>query len=113
MRKLRVVVLMHDYLVPPEDVSGHDLMQYWYSDEATEEESPVQRIHPAGGVVAADGAADEDAEERAQQRHDGPQQHPPEAWRGGHEVHATAGGCRSIVMDGLGAGGGYPTRGRR
>lgn len=26
MRKLRVVVLMHDYLVPPEDVSGHDLM---------------------------------------------------------------------------------------
>ena len=26
MRKLRVAVLMHDYLVPPEDVSGHDLM---------------------------------------------------------------------------------------
>jgi D-alanine-D-alanine ligase len=25
MRKLRVLVLMHDYLVPPEDVSGHDL----------------------------------------------------------------------------------------
>ncbi|MEX1130151.1 MAG: hypothetical protein WEB50_16390 [Vicinamibacterales bacterium] len=26
MRKLRVAVLMHDYLVPPDDVSGHDLM---------------------------------------------------------------------------------------
>jgi D-alanine-D-alanine ligase len=26
VRKLRVLVLMHDYLVPPEDVSGHDLM---------------------------------------------------------------------------------------
>ena len=25
MRKLRVLVLMHDYLVPPDDVSGHDL----------------------------------------------------------------------------------------
>ena len=25
MRKLRVLVLMHDYQVPPEDVSGHDL----------------------------------------------------------------------------------------
>jgi len=26
VKKLRVLVLMHDYLVPPEDVSGHDLM---------------------------------------------------------------------------------------
>jgi D-alanine-D-alanine ligase len=26
VRKLRVLVLMHDYMVPPEDVSGHDLM---------------------------------------------------------------------------------------
>ena len=26
MKKLRVLVLMHDYMVPPEDVSGHDLM---------------------------------------------------------------------------------------
>lgn len=26
MRTRRVVVLMHDYLVPPDDVSGHDLM---------------------------------------------------------------------------------------
>ena len=26
MKKLRVMVLMHDYLVPPDDVSGHDLM---------------------------------------------------------------------------------------
>jgi D-alanine-D-alanine ligase len=25
MRKLRVLVLMHDYLVPPDDVSGHDV----------------------------------------------------------------------------------------
>jgi D-alanine-D-alanine ligase len=25
MRKLRVLALMHDYMVPPEDVSGHDL----------------------------------------------------------------------------------------
>jgi D-alanine-D-alanine ligase len=25
MRKLRVLVLMHDYLVPPDDVSGHDI----------------------------------------------------------------------------------------
>jgi D-alanine-D-alanine ligase len=26
VRKLRVLVLMHDYMAPPEDVSGHDLM---------------------------------------------------------------------------------------
>ena len=26
MKPLRVLVLMHDYMVPPEDVSGHDLM---------------------------------------------------------------------------------------
>jgi D-alanine-D-alanine ligase len=26
VKKLRVLLLMHDYLVPPEDVSGHDLM---------------------------------------------------------------------------------------
>ena len=26
MKKFRVIVLMHDYMVPPEDVSGHDLM---------------------------------------------------------------------------------------
>jgi D-alanine-D-alanine ligase len=26
VKKLRVIVLMHDYLVPPEDVSGHDMM---------------------------------------------------------------------------------------
>jgi len=26
MKKLRVLVLMHDYLVPPKDVSGHDLL---------------------------------------------------------------------------------------
>ena len=25
MKKLRVLALMHDYLVPPEDVRGHDL----------------------------------------------------------------------------------------
>jgi D-alanine-D-alanine ligase len=25
MKKLRVLILMHDYLVPPQDVSGHDL----------------------------------------------------------------------------------------
>ena len=33
MRKLRVVVLMHDYLVPPEDVSGHDLMSVQWKTE--------------------------------------------------------------------------------
>ena len=26
MKKFRVIVLMHDYMVPPEDVTGHDLM---------------------------------------------------------------------------------------
>lgn len=33
MRKLRVVVLMHDYLVPPEDVSGYDLMAVQWKTE--------------------------------------------------------------------------------
>ena len=33
MRKLRVLVLMHDYLVPPEDVSGHDLMTVSWKTE--------------------------------------------------------------------------------
>ncbi|HEY0873047.1 MAG TPA: hypothetical protein VGD94_06205 [Vicinamibacterales bacterium] len=33
MRKLRVVVLMHDYLVPPEDVSNHDLMAVQWKTE--------------------------------------------------------------------------------
>lgn len=33
MRKLRVVVLMHDYLVPPEDVSSHDLMAVQWKTE--------------------------------------------------------------------------------
>src|SRR5699024_6280412 len=72
--------------------------------EATDEEAPVERIHPAGGVVTAHGAADEDAEERAEQRHDGPQEHPPEARWGGFEAHATAGGCGGVVMDRLGVG---------
>jgi D-alanine-D-alanine ligase len=31
--KLRVVVLMHDYLVPPDDVSGHDLMAVQWKTE--------------------------------------------------------------------------------
>ena len=26
MKKFRVIVLMHDYMVPPEDVTGHDLI---------------------------------------------------------------------------------------
>ena len=25
MKKLRVLALMHDYMVPPDDISGHDL----------------------------------------------------------------------------------------
>ena len=33
MRTLRVVVLMHDYLVPPEDVSSHDLMNVQWKTE--------------------------------------------------------------------------------
>jgi D-alanine-D-alanine ligase len=33
VRKLRVVVLMHDYLVPPEDVSGYDLMAVQWKTE--------------------------------------------------------------------------------
>lgn len=33
MKKLRVIVLMHDYLVPPEDVSGHDLMSVQWRTE--------------------------------------------------------------------------------
>ena len=33
MRKLRVAVLMHDYLVPPDDVSGHDLMAVQWKTE--------------------------------------------------------------------------------
>ena len=33
MRKLRIAVLMHDYLVPPEDVSGHDLMTVTWKTE--------------------------------------------------------------------------------
>jgi D-alanine-D-alanine ligase len=33
VRKLRVAVLMHDYLVPPDDVSGHDLMAVQWKTE--------------------------------------------------------------------------------
>jgi D-alanine-D-alanine ligase len=33
VRKLRVLVLMHDYLVPPDDVSGHDLMNVPWKTE--------------------------------------------------------------------------------
>ena len=33
MRKLRVLALMHDYMVPPEDVSGHDLASVEWKTE--------------------------------------------------------------------------------
>jgi D-alanine-D-alanine ligase len=33
VRKLRVLVLMHDYMVPPDDVSGHDLMEVPWKTE--------------------------------------------------------------------------------
>ncbi len=33
MKKLRVLVLMHDYMVPPDDVSGHDLMEVPWKTE--------------------------------------------------------------------------------
>ena len=33
MKKRRVLVLMHDYMVPPEDVSGHDLMTVQWKTE--------------------------------------------------------------------------------
>jgi D-alanine-D-alanine ligase len=33
VRTLRVAVLMHDYLVPPDDVSGHDLMAVQWKTE--------------------------------------------------------------------------------
>jgi D-alanine-D-alanine ligase len=33
VKKLRVLVLMHDYMVPPEDVSGHDLMTVTWKTE--------------------------------------------------------------------------------
>lgn len=33
MRKVRVIVLMHDYMVPPDDVTGHDLMTVQWKTE--------------------------------------------------------------------------------
>jgi D-alanine-D-alanine ligase len=33
VKKLRVLVLMHDYMVPPEDVSGHDLREVQWKTE--------------------------------------------------------------------------------
>ena len=33
MRKLRVLALMHDYMVPPEDTSGHDLASVEWKTE--------------------------------------------------------------------------------
>jgi D-alanine-D-alanine ligase len=33
VRKLRVLVLMHDYMVPPDDLSGHDLMEVPWKTE--------------------------------------------------------------------------------
>jgi D-alanine-D-alanine ligase len=33
VRALRVLVLMHDYMVPPDDVSGHDVMQVSWKTE--------------------------------------------------------------------------------
>jgi len=51
VRKLRVLVLMHDYLVPPEDVSNHDLMTVQWRTEydilATLRELQHE-VHPLG-----------------------------------------------------------------
>jgi D-alanine-D-alanine ligase len=33
VKKLRVLVLMHDYMVPPDDVTGHDLMEVPWKTE--------------------------------------------------------------------------------
>jgi D-alanine-D-alanine ligase len=51
VRKLRVLVLMHDYLVPPEDVSGHDLMAVpWKTehDVVTTLREMRHDVHPLG-----------------------------------------------------------------
>ena len=51
MKPLRVLVLMHDYMVPPEDVSGHDLMAVNWKTEhdvlATLRELEHE-VHPLG-----------------------------------------------------------------
>ena len=41
MKKLRVLALMHDYMVPPDDISGHDLATVKWKTEFDEEELNV------------------------------------------------------------------------
>jgi len=51
VKKRRVLVLMHDYMVPPEDVSGHDLMTVSWKTEhdviVTLQEMGHE-VHPVG-----------------------------------------------------------------
>ena len=53
MRKLRILVLMHDYLVPPDDVSGIDLMAV-----------PWKTEHDVVVTLQRDGARSADARRR-------------------------------------------------
>jgi D-alanine-D-alanine ligase len=55
MKKLRVLVLMHDYLVPPEDVSGHDLATVEWKTEY----DVTSTLHELGHDVRALGVKDD------------------------------------------------------
>ena len=51
MKKLRVLVLMHDYLVPPDDVSGYDLLEVpWKTehDVIVTLREMEHEVHPVG-----------------------------------------------------------------
>ena len=55
MKKRRVMVLMHDYMVPPEDVSGHDLMSVPWKTE----HDVMVTLHELGHDVRPVGVADD------------------------------------------------------
>jgi len=55
MKKLRVLVLMHDYLVPPEDVSGHDLATVEWKTEY----DVTSTLHDLGHDVRGLGVKDD------------------------------------------------------
>ena len=55
MKKRRVLLLMHDYMVPPEDVSGHDLMSVLWKTE----HDVMVTLHELGHDVHPVGVGDD------------------------------------------------------
>ena len=54
MKKLRVLALMHDYMVPPEDISGHDLATVEWKTEYDVTSSLAEMGHDRQGVFRSE-----------------------------------------------------------